>query len=289
MSSHTHRETNPEELEKQWAGHRVQIPRMPFGLINVYQFCVPILVLMGIDLLVWKLFQIFALSMIVQILFLPGLFILNYFLYIWLMSKACRLLNIYYEHKSPSTEGVYAREFKDGNIADIALQYYHLRGFMYKWPVWMAKKSIFPWLVNFVLCDMTMGGNDIDKDALYGDAFVSLEFTTLDAGAVIMDGVCISSHVVDSIFGNLTMKRVTVQKNGVMHANSIMAPGGVITQGMAIGPRAFATKHFVVKSEDSQFVWRTPPRKWAYRSFLDLLPESFQTQWKTKQQEFSEK
>ena len=286
MSPITRQSAHPEDLAKKWAKDRVQLPRMPFFYINVYQFCTPLLLLLGIDLLVLKFYQILAVPITIQILLLPGIFILNYFIYIWSMSKACRLLNKYYEHKSPSTEGVYAREFKDGNVTDPAIHYYHLRGFMYKWPVWMAKKSIFPWLVNFVLRDMA--GNNIDKDAMYGDTYVSLEFTNLEAGSVIMEGVVLSSHVVDSVFGNLTLKHVTVQNNGVMHANSTMAPGGNISSGIALGPRAFVPKHYVMKSEDSQFLWGIPPKKWEYASFLDLLPETFQTQWKAKQQEFSE-
>ena len=64
-------------------------------------------------------------------------------------------------------------------------------------------------MVNFVLRDMA--DNKIDKDVIYGDAYVSLEFTDLQQGAVIMDGSTLSSHVNDSIFGNLTIEEVKAE------------------------------------------------------------------------------
>ena len=177
-------------------------------------------------------------------------------MYIWSMTKFCKILHWYYNKKSPAKTGVYSRKFTKHNVADLAVHYYHLRGFMYKWPVFISKKSIFPWTVNFVLRDMA--ANKIDKDVIYGDAYVSLEFTDLHQGAVIMDGTTLSSHVNDSIFGNLTIEEVTVEKNGVMQTNSIMAPGGTISEGTAIGPKTFVPKGWRIEREDSKFIYGAP-------------------------------
>ena len=187
----------------------------------------------------------------------------------------------YYNKQSPPRTGVFSRKFTKHNVADRAVHYYHLRGFMYKWPVFISKKSIFPWMVNFVLRDMA--ANKIDKDVIYGDAYVSLEFTNLEQGAVIMDGATLSSHVNDSIFGNLTIEEVTVEKDGVMQTNSIMAPGGTISEGTAIGPKTYVPKSWRIEREDSKFIYGAPAKKFRSTSFIDLLPEQIKKQWLEKQ------
>jgi len=206
---------------------------------------------------------------------------------IWSMSKICSLLNKYYDLRGPPREGLYSREFTKHNVADRDVHFYHLRGFMYKWPVWVSKKSIFPWMVNFVLRDMA--GNKIHKNAMYGDAYVSLEFTELEEGAVIQEAAVISSHVVDSIFGNLTIERVIVRKNGVMTATAVMAPGGIVGEGSAVGPKTMVPKRWVIDREDTKFVWGVPAKESEYYCFLDLLPGPFLEQWAAKQKAFAQK
>jgi len=116
-----------------------------------------------------------------------------------------------------------------------------------------------------------MAANKIDKDVIYFDAYVSLEFTNLHQLAVIMDGATLSSHVNDSIFGNLTIEEVTVKKNGVMQTNSIMAPGGTISEGTAIGPKTYVPKSWRIEREDSKFIYGAPAKKYRKTSFIDLL------------------
>ena len=197
------------------------------------------------------------------------------------MTKFCKILHWYYNKKSPAKTGVFSRKFTKHNVADRSVHFYHLRGFMYKWPVFISKKSIFPWMVNFVLRDMA--ANKINKDALYGDAYVSLEFTNLEQGAVIMDGVTLSSHVNDSIFGNLTIERVTVEKNGIMQTNSIMAPGGTISNGTTLGPKSYVPKGWRIEKVDSKFIYGAPAKKYRKLSFIELLPKRFKEQWLEKQ------
>lgn len=271
MSKHL----TPEEIADKWAENEVQLPRIPFFLINLYQFMMPIFVIMIVDGITFYFYVLLHFSVLLQMILFPFLFISNMYLSIWSMSKFCRILHLYWNQKSPAREAVYSRKFKNGNVADPAVHYYHLRGFMYKWPVWVAKKSFFPWMINFVLRDMA--DNEIHENAMYGDCYVSLEFTDLQDQSVVMEGSCISSHVVDSIFGNLTVKKVIVEKQGVLHATGVMAPGGIISDGMAVGPRSFVVKHQHVKNDDANFVWGTPARKFGYSSFYELMPEDFKS------------
>ncbi|MHA1521037.1 MAG: hypothetical protein ACTSRK_12710 [Promethearchaeota archaeon] len=279
-----HKYFSAEELAEKWDDKKVAIPRMPFFYINLYQFIMPLVVLVIFIGGIVALYSILNVSWIIQILVAPFVFIFGYFLVLWSTSKFCLLLNMYYEKQSPPREGVYAREFNSKNIADRELQYYHLRGFMYKWPVWLSKKSIFPWMVNFVLRDMA--GNAIHKNVYYGDAYVCLEFSELHDGVVIENGCTISGHVVDSIFGNLTLKKVVMEKNSTLNATGIMAPGSRLTENVAVGPRSFVTKDLILTSEKSEYYYGGPAKKSDYRNFLDLIPPAFQEQWKNKQREF---
>ncbi len=278
------RKKTSDELADEWAEKSVELPRMPFFYINIYQFCMPIFVLIGINFFIYYLYELLSVQIIWQIIFLPLLFIIDYFMYIWSMTKFCKLLHWYYNKKSPASTGVFSRKFTKHNVADRSVHYYHLRGFLYKWPVFISKKSIFPWMVNFVLRDMA--ANKIDKDVIYGDAYVSLEFTDLQQGAVIMDGATLSSHVNDSIFGNLTIEEVTVEKNGVMQTNSIMAPGGTISEGTAIGPKTYVPKGWRIEREDSKFIYGSPAKKYRKTSFIELLPNNYKMQWLEKQKKF---
>ncbi len=279
-----HKYFTAEELAEKWDDKKVAIPRMPFFYINLYQFIMPLVVLVIFLGGVVAIYSYFYVSWQLQVLLAPILFILGFFIVIWSCSKFCRLLNLYYDKQSPPREGVYSREFTAKNVADRDLQYYHLRGFMYKLPVFWAKKSIFPWMVNYVLRDMA--GNEIHKNAYYGDAYVALEFSELGDGAVIENGCTVSGHVVDSIFGNLTLKKVTMEKNSTLNATGIMAPGSRLSENVAVAPRSFVTKDLILTTEKSEYYYGGPAKKSDYRNFLDLLPPDFQKQWKSKQLEF---
>lgn len=272
-----------EELEKKWENNQVALPKIPFFLINLYQFIMPLFVVLFFIALVLWIYDFLAVPLWIQIILSPFIFMGGYFLLIWSMSKFCRLLNAYYDKKSPPREGLYSREFDHKNVVDPAVHYYHLRGFMYKWPVWVSKKSMFPWLVNFVLRDMA--GNKIHKNFYYGDSYVCLEFSDLGDGAAVENGAVISSHVVDSIFGNLTVKEVKLEKNAVLNTTAVMAPGTTIEKDAAVGPRSFLPKNWKITKEKSEFIYGVPAKYYDYRNFLDLLPEKFQKQWENKKKE----
>ncbi len=256
---------------------QVQIPKIPFALIHLYQNLVPLSVIVFFDLGLLFCTNIFQISTFLQIVLLPLLFLANYFLYIWSITFASKLLHLFYNKQSPPQQGVFSRTFKDGNVSNPILHYYHLRGFLNKWPVWVAKKSLFPWTLNYVL--RIMAGNKISKNFMYGDVYVGLELTDLRDGGVIMDGGIISSHVVDSLYGNLTIKECHMNKNAVMMPNSVMTPGGNIDSNMVLGPNAFLPKEWVISDPQHQFIYGVPAKNKGYVSVFDLLPKKYQKMW----------
>jgi hypothetical protein len=164
-----------------------------------------------------------------------------YALYIAILTEMSYWLVKYWcDKKSPPEEGEYARDFSGGDVEDVRLRYYHVRGFIFKWPVFFSKKSIFPWSQTYVL--NRLGENKIHRDAMYWDAFVGLEMIELGERTVIQDGVVLSSHVVDSIFGSLTIKWVKFGNDCICTPNCSAAPGATIHDNMVILPNTFVTK-----------------------------------------------
>jgi hypothetical protein len=271
-----------QELSEKWADQEVHIPKVPFFLISLYQFCIPIFPLLAINILINFIYQLTSISILGQVSLAPLVFILNYIGYIWFMTLFCKLLNHYYEKKSPSGEGVFSRDFSEHGVEDPRIHYYHLRGFLYKWPVFVAKKSIFPWTVNFVLREIAE--NEVHKDALMGDVYSGLEYTDLDEGVVIMDGSSLSSHVVDSIFGALSILRIKIKKNSVIHGNVIVGPGAHVEENLAIAPKCLLPKRWATRLKDAKMVWGQPVPMKSHRkeSFLKFLPENFANQWNLK-------
>lgn len=280
------KEKTAEELSREWATKEMKLPRMVFWYINIYEFCLPIFILIGMGYALHFLFEFFGVAFIYRIL-LAGVYLpLFYATYVWVMTILCHWLNIYLEKVSPPHEGIYSREFKGNNVANPEVHYYHLRGFMYKWPVFMAKKSMFPWMQNYVL--RKVGGNKIHRDALYGECFVGLEFTDIEEGAVMMEGSSYSSHVVDSIFGSLSVLTIHIGKNATIHANVIVGPGAKIEAQRSIAPKCLLPKRWKER-RPAQFQWGNPVPmgKGEGSSFIDLLPERLKYQWEEKKVEFN--
>jgi len=156
------------------------------------------------------------------------------------------------------------------------LDYYHLRGVVYKWPVFFAKKSIFPWTVLWVL--RRMGRNKVHKNAMFGDMYPGLESAHAEDGTIIMDGSSVSSHVVDAIFGSLSIFEVDLSKNSTIHANTIVGPGSDVEADLSIGPRVLLPKKWENKVENSHFVWGNPvpaSKRNSRGNLMDLIPKSF--------------
>ena len=61
----------PDKLAEEWAEDAVQLPRMPFLYINLYQFCLPIFLLLLVDYVIFYLYEIFTLPVIYQIILFP--------------------------------------------------------------------------------------------------------------------------------------------------------------------------------------------------------------------------
>jgi hypothetical protein len=260
------------KLQQEWSDMEVHLPFLHFSLLVAYQDILPgippTLLFIGY-LSLWHALPELTWLMI---LLMPGIFIAIVILYIFLLVACTKVFIDYWNKISPPEEGIFDRKFTKSNVADVRIQYYHLRGFFVKYPVFFTKRSIFPWLVHWVL--IKLGHNKIHPDAMYCDCFPSLEMTELEEGAVVSDGTVIGSHIVDSIFGRLTIMANKCEKNAVMHINSVIAPGAKLAENVSLMPFSLAIKG--QKGEKSQqFLMGTPAKQKEYQGIAELAAKKF--------------
>lgn len=249
----------------------VELPVMNYFYINTLIHFVVFYVIMGL-LLLYKplslfihldtLFGltnsvVFGINYFWLYFFFPLYLIFCLFMFIWIQIGIAMLFDAYWNRKSPPVEGLFQRTFGEKDVADPRIKYYHYRGFIIKNPLWYASKSPFPWLINTVL--VKVGHNQIDKNVVYMDACPSLEFGTVNKDAVIMMGVLYSSHVIDSLYGNLTIKRVTIGENSILYPNSVFAPGTTIQDNCNMLPFSMTPKDY--RTEDNSKYYNGTPAK----------------------------
>lgn len=195
-----------------------------------------------------------------------------YYLYIACTAAITKVFLRYYDARSPGEPGVLQRQFKDTTHPDyVKLHYYHMRGAVVKYSLWITQKCPFPSLVNRLL--RYYGHNTIGKGVIYENCFPGLEMTVVGDGVVIEAGASLSTHVVESLYGNLVLDQVTIGDNAVVGVSSIVGPGIVVPPGHLIGDNCMTFKNWPLTPVDdpaTTFYNGSPARK---ASFLDMFAD----------------
>ncbi len=259
-----------EESEK-----TVELPALDFFKINFISFLVPLYVCLGIFLMFeFGFIKLFSIPILLHLSILPGFLFFLYYIYLIILIEIVALWVRYWNKKSPPQQGVFARVLDDFNSPEgKMMKYYHKRGFIIKFPVWLTSKSPFPWLVNRAL--RKIGHNKIGKNVIYCDGYAGLEFTNLSDNVFIYPTSALSSHAVNTIFGKITMLEMKLGKNTTLYPGNIVGPNVVTTENNVIFPNTVLHKN-----------WRGRPEKFYYQGSpgksieVDHLP--------IKQKEYSE-
>lgn len=241
------REKNNEEKQT------VELPALDFFKINFISFLIPLYVCLGLFLLFEYCFIIpFSIPLIIHVLLLPGLFLLLYYVYLIVLIEIAALWVRRWNKKSPPIQGIFQRVLDDVNSKEgRMIKYYHKRGFIIKFPIWLTSKSPFPWLVNRAL--RRIGHNKIGKNVIYCDSYVGLEFTDLGDNVFIYPTTALSSHAVNTIFGKITMLEIKLSENTTLYPGIIAGPGVLTTENNVIFPNTVLHKS-----------WRGKPGKYYY-------------------------
>ena len=232
------RKRKRKERKKKEKEHGV---KLPFLQLFFSMFTVMIAGLLPCSILVWLFIIVLSatggfgtLYSVIWIAITPAIIWGLYFLYLLITILVTKIFMIYYDFRSPPQQGKFNRQFLDKSIPDYkVLHYYHLRGAIVKYSIWITQKSPFPsimhWAFNFY------DHNKIGKNIIYENCFPGYELTDIGDGSVLSPGSCLSSHVVESIYGTLHVEQITLGKNAKVGYNSIVGPGIDIGQEYIMG------------------------------------------------------
>ena len=232
----------------------VELPVLDFFKINFISFLVPLYICLGLFLLFEYGFIIpFSIPLAIHFLILPVYLLFLYFVYLLLLIEFTALWVRRWNKKSPPVEGVFKRvlDVKDSKEGKM-MKYYHKRGFIIKFPMWLTSKSPFPWLVNRAL--RRISHNKIGENVIYCDAYVGLELTELGDNVFFYPTSALSSHAVNTIFGKITMMTLKMGKNTTLYPGIVMGPNALTTDNNVIFPNTVLHKN-----------WRGKPNKYYYQ------------------------
>lgn len=252
MSSDQQNNKELEILEKDEKSY--SLPFLDFIKINLITFILPFYICLFLFLVFEFYFiQSFSIPLFIHFLILPAFFLFLYYLYLVVLIEICRIWVNYWNRRSPPKEGVFKRELDDLNSEDGRLiKYYHKRGFIIKYPVWITSKSPFPWLVKRAL--RRIGHNKIGKKVIYEDCYYGLEFTDIQDEVFIYPTTAISSHAVNTVFGKISMFEIKLAKNTTLFPGIITGPGVETGENYVVYPNTVLHKN-----------WRGIPEKFHYQ------------------------
>lgn len=235
----------------------VELPAFDFFKINIISFLIPFYVCLALFLL-FEYFIIvpFSIPVYAHFLLLPGFIVLLYYIYLVLLIEFTAYWTRIWNKRSPPQQGVFARvldniESPEGKM----MKYYHKRGFIIKFPMWLTSKSPFPWLVNRAL--RKISHNKIGKNVIYCDSYVGLEFTNLGDNVFIYPSSGLSSHAVNSIFGKITMMELKLGRNTTLYPGIIVGPNAITTENNVIYPNTVLHKNW--RGKKGKFYYQGSP------------------------------
>ncbi len=239
-----------EEIPDEEVGVRLPLRRTAFmivtiivaGLVPDHLIALGVLWLVSVTPPTWV-------ALAAWIVLAPLVFWLLYLVYIGVTVAVTRTFLAYLDRRSRPSSAILKRQFKDENHPDYrTVHFYHLRGAIVKYAVWIVLKCPFPSMIVHV--SSFLGQNSRGKRILHDNSYPGLELTTIKDDVLLEAGSAVSSHVVESLYGNLVRQKVEVGKGVVLGVNAVIGPGSVVPDGYHIGDNSIVyPKWPLVKQE----------------------------------------
>jgi acetyltransferase-like isoleucine patch superfamily enzyme len=168
---------------------------------------------------------------------LPIAFIIIYLLHLFLVALFTRWF-YQYAIKRGSGEGIYDRNLDEESQA---LDYYHFKSFLFKYPIFAFIRSPFPWLIAWEL--RFIGGNRIGKNSVIEECYLHC-LINLGKNCYLGTYTHLSNHLVDGVYGteNLTHFGVELGNKVVFEALTGAMPGTNIGDNTTVLPISATTK-----------------------------------------------
>ncbi|MBD3196275.1 MAG: hypothetical protein GF317_14550 [Candidatus Lokiarchaeota archaeon] len=247
----------------------VDLPLLDFFKINFISFLVPLYACLALFLLFEYGFIIpFSIPLVFHLFLLPFLFLILYYIYLIILIEFSALWVKFWNKKSPPVQGVFERVLSDMTKEEgKMIKYYHKRGFIIKFPMWLTAKSPFPWLINRTL--RRIGHNKIGKNVIYTDNYVGLEFTEIEDNTFLYPTSALSSHAVNSIFGKISILEIKIGRNSTIYPGIIIGPGAEVKEQNVIYPNTVLHKNW--RGKPNEFYYYGSPGRPIDKKFLVYL------------------
>ncbi|MFX0000825.1 MAG: acyltransferase [Candidatus Hodarchaeota archaeon] len=176
---------------------------------------------------------------VITILFLtPLIFISLYLIHLFFVALFTRWFYKMTE-KRGHVQGVFDRNLDETSKA---LDYYHFRSFLFKYPIFAFIRSPFPWLINWEL--RFIGSNKIGKGTVFEDTFFHSHIN-LGRDCYVGTFSHISNHLVDGVYGeeNLTFFGADIGNSCVFSLSNGALPGLKMEDNSTILPMCATIKY----------------------------------------------
>jgi acetyltransferase-like isoleucine patch superfamily enzyme len=137
-----------------------------------------------------------------------------------------------------ASQGIYDRNLDESSEA---LDYYHFRAFLMKYPVSAYSNSPFPWLLNWEL--RFIRSNKIGKNTVLEETFLHSHIN-FGKNCYLGTSSHITNHLVDGVYGseNLTFIGVSIDDNSVLNSITGGLPGTKIGKNSTLLPSCTTLK-----------------------------------------------
>jgi hypothetical protein len=118
----------------------VELPALDFFKINFISFLVPLYVCLSLFLLFeYGFINLLSIPPIIHLFALPVALLILYYIYLIILIEFTAFWTRSWNKKSPPQQGVFARDLDDLKSPEgKMMKYYHKRGFIIKYPMWLT-------------------------------------------------------------------------------------------------------------------------------------------------------
>ncbi len=168
----------------------------------------------------------------------PLIFVGLYLLHLFFIALITSWFYIYAD-KYGAVQGVFDRNLDETSRE---IDYYHVRSFLFKYPIFSITRSPFPWLLNWVLA--LCRSNQIGKGTVLEETFIH-SHVDFEENCYLGTMAHMTNHLVDGVYGeeNLTFFGIKVGKNSVLNALTGGLPGTEIGPNSTLLPMATTVKY----------------------------------------------
>jgi hypothetical protein len=177
-------------------------------------------------------------KIIIILILTPIFFVALYILHLFFVALFTKWFYYVADKKGPN-QGIFDRNLDESSKA---LDYYHFRSFLFKYPIFAFIRSPFPWLLNWEL--RFLGSNKLGKGTVLEDTFFH---SHINFGKSCYIGTFshISNHLVDGVYGeeNLTFFGVDIDNDCVFSLSNGAMPGLEMENNSTILPFSATIKY----------------------------------------------